>query len=129
MDVLKRRPLQATHVASRRSRFGCEAAFRRSLAGVDLGQGLFQKRRFVEPNPASFMDLSTATTLASTQANGEGLDQRSCKDSARLIRFCGRTRIMPPRGLSMSAMRKNEMATISGTTRSRMLFAAARRVP
>ena len=42
-------------------------------------------------------------------------------DWARLSKFCGRTRITPPRGLSMSDMRKNEVDRASGKTRNRMI--------
>lgn len=37
-----------------------------------------------------------------------------CKDCALLIRFCGITRMMPLRGLSMSAISMNESDTVSG---------------
>ena len=36
-------------------------------------------------------------------------------DWARWIRFWGRTRMIPPRGLSMSAIRKNEIEIVKGT--------------
>src|SRR5215467_12928838 len=39
-----------------------------------------------------------------------------------LIKLCGCTRIAPVRGLSKSAMEKNEMATISGRTKSSLDF-------
>lgn len=39
-----------------------------------------------------------------------------CSDCDRLIRFCGSTRMTPLRGLSMSAMSKNAIATTNGKT-------------
>src|SRR5258705_7421792 len=48
-------------------------------------------------------------------------------DSTRLDRFCGLTRMTPPRGLSMSAMRENEMDKTSGRIRSRNASALASR--
>jgi hypothetical protein len=36
--------------------------------------------------------------------------------AAKACRFCGRMRITPPRGLSMSAMRRKEIDTASGKT-------------
>jgi hypothetical protein len=41
-----------------------------------------------------------------------------CSDRERLMRFTGCTRMRPPRGLSMSAIRKNEIDTISVRTRN-----------
>ena len=48
-------------------------------------------------------------------------------DAERLSRFCGRTRMAPPRGLSRSAMRKNAMANTRGRKKKRVFLAAARR--
>ena len=47
--------------------------------------------------------------------------QLGCIDCARLIKFCGRTRMMPLLGLSMSAMRKSAMLTTSGRASRRMI--------
>lgn len=47
--------------------------------------------------------------------------QCSRNDSARLIRFCGFTRMIPDRGLSMSAIRRKDIDTTSGSTVSKML--------
>ena len=43
----------------------------------------------------------------------QGIPSGGGRDSARLVKFCGLTRIMPWRGASMSAM-SNAMETISG---------------
>jgi hypothetical protein len=47
---------------------------------------------------------------------------RECRDSARLSRFCGCTRMIPLPGLSMSAMRKSDMESAMGKTRERKLL-------
>jgi hypothetical protein len=47
-----------------------------------------------------------------------GHDHGAGKDWARLSRFCGLTRMTPPRGLSMSAMNRNATDTSTGSTRS-----------
>ncbi len=44
----------------------------------------------------------------------QGVPPGGDRDSARLIRFCGLTRITPWRGLSMSAISMNAIETISG---------------
>ena len=54
---------------------------------------------------------------------------RGGRDSARLIRFCGRTRITPWRGESMSAMSMNAIETISGRIGSNLEPALALREP
>src|SRR4029077_19938983 len=41
-----------------------------------------------------------------------------CKDCERLSKFWGATRMVPPRGLSMSEIRKNAMDTVAGTIRN-----------
>ena len=51
------------------------------------------------------------------------------RDSARLIRFCGLTRIMPWRGESMSAMSMNAIETISGRIGSNLDPALTLREP
>src|ERR1700682_1224899 len=57
-----------------------------------------------EPHPEQHLPKYGQRHRAS---NSEAIATR--KDCARLSRFCGVTRMTPPRGLSISAMRKNEM--------------------
>ena len=59
----------------------------------------------------------------------QGIPPGGGRDSARLIRFCGLTRIMPWRGESMSAMSMNAMETISGRIGSNLDPALALREP
>jgi len=61
------------------------------------------------------MRVSVGHELAPTQRLGT----HCLRDLEKLTRFCGRTRIRPPRGLSRSAMSKNETATIIGRTKNR----------
>jgi len=51
--------------------------------------------------------------LLSLGASIGAFHQRECSDCERLRRFGGFTRMKPPRGLSISAMRKNAIATTS----------------
>ena len=59
----------------------------------------------------------------------QGIPPGGGRDSARLIRFCGLTRIMPWRGESMSAMSMNAMETTSGRIGSNLDPALALREP
>jgi hypothetical protein len=45
-----------------------------------------------------------------------------CRDSARLSRFCGSTRMIPLRGLSISATRKSEMERAIGKMSRKKAF-------
>ena len=47
---------------------------------------------------------------------GQGFVEGGCSDAARFSRFCGLTWIRPQRGLSMSAIRKNEIERMKGMT-------------
>jgi len=59
----------------------------------------------------------------------QGIPLAGGRDSARLIRFCGLTRIMPWRGESMSATSMNAIEPISGRIRSNLDPALAPREP
>jgi hypothetical protein len=52
-----------------------------------------------------------------------------CRDSERLMRFCGCTRMTPACGPSMSATRKKAMDTTSGKMGNRMRSAFMSRTP
>src|ERR1017187_4484637 len=53
----------------------------------------------------------------------DGDSHRGGSDCSRLTRFCGTTWMNPLRGLSMSAMRRKDMETTSGSMKSMMPFA------
>ena len=70
--------------------------------------------------PTKFSPADWKETYAYTlgiQAHVFGFPLQCCRrDSERTVRFSGCTRIMPPRGLSISAIRRNAIDTANGST-------------
>ena len=77
----------------------------------------------VPSNPATGVDACARyfrsrgrCDAAPGRRRGQGFVAGGCSDAARFSRFCGLTWIRPQRGLSMSAIRKNEIERMKGMT-------------
>jgi hypothetical protein len=90
----------------------------RAAAGVCQGGGCSSR---------AVPDMNAARAVPKLLIASGGYCAR--RDSKRLTRFCGVTRMTPPRGLSMSAISRKEIDTTSGTTSDRMPSSLGLRVP
>ena len=96
--------------------FMCHAAVSRAQTSRAEGIGLTCRTMNPFPRRSPKLGVMREPVVSSSKRMAS---HGSRSDSARLVKFCGITRMIPVRGLSMSAMRKNAMDAIKGNTNSR----------